>query len=147
LSILSAYAVLFLSAFLSATLLPGSSEAVLLGMLASETGAPLGLVATASAGNILGALVNWAMGRSFLLLKDRRWFPLKDATNVRAQVWFSRYGIWSLLFSWVPIIGDPLTLIAGVLKVPFWRFLLFVSLGKVFRYALIVALWQNWIAT
>ncbi len=145
-SILSAYAVLFLSAFLSATLLPGSSEAVLLGMLASETGAPLGLVAAASVGNILGALVNWAMGRSFLLLKDRRWFPLKDATNARAQAWFSRYGIWSLLFSWVPIIGDPLTLIAGVLKVPFWRFLLFVSLGKVFRYALIVALWQNWIA-
>ncbi len=141
---LSAYALLLVSAFLSATLLPGSSEAVLLGMLAAGQGSAIGLVAVASVGNIAGAVVNWAMGRYLRLFRDRKWFPLKDATNPRAQVWFARFGVWSLLLSWVPVIGDPLTLVAGVMQVRLWRFLLFVSVGKVLRYALIVFGWQFW---
>ena len=141
---LAACWLLFGSAFLSATLLPGSSEAVLLGYLATGTGQPVLLVTAASLGNIAGALVNWAMGRYFLHFKDRSWFPLKEATNARAQAWFARFGIWSLLLSWVPVVGDPLTLIAGVMRVPIGRFILIVAIGKVLRYALIVIAWQNW---
>ena len=143
-TVLAACWLLFASAFLSATLLPGSSEAVLIGLLASGTGQPALLVAAASLGNIAGALVNWAMGRYFLRFRDRSWFPLKEATNARAQAWFARFGIWSLLLSWVPVIGDPLTLVAGIMRVPIGRFVLFVAIGKVLRYALIVMAWQSW---
>ena len=143
-TVLAACWLLFGSAFLSATLLPGSSEAVLLGLLASGTGQPALLVTVASLGNIAGATVNWSMGRYFLLFKDRSWFPIKDATNARAQAWFARYGIWSLLLSWVPIIGDPLTLVAGIMRVSIGQFLIFVGVGKVLRYALIVFAWQYW---
>jgi membrane protein YqaA with SNARE-associated domain len=143
-TVLAACWLLFGSAFLSATLLPGSSEAVLLGLLASGTGQPALLVTVASLGNIAGATVNWSMGRYFLLFKDRSWFPIKDATNARAQAWFARYGIWSLLLSWVPIIGDPLTLVAGIMRVSIGQFLIFVGVGKVLRYALILFAWQNW---
>ncbi len=143
-TVLAACWLLFGSAFLSATLLPGSSEAVLLGFLASGTGKPALLVTAASLGNIAGATVNWGMGRCFLIFKDRSWFPIKDATNARAQAWFARYGIWSLLLSWVPIIGDPLTLVAGIMRVSIGQFLIFVAVGKVLRYGLIVLVWQNW---
>lgn len=143
-SVLSVYGLLFLSAFLSATLLPGSSEVALLGLLTSGQGTPISLIAIASLGNIMGAVLNWKMGQSVLRFKDRRWFPLKEATDTRAQVWFARYGVWSLLLSWVPVIGDPLTLVAGVLRVPFWQFLLLVSTGKTFRYFFIVLVWQFW---
>lgn len=143
-TVLAACWLLFGSAFLSATLLPGSSEAVLLGLLASGTGQPALLVTAASLGNIAGATVNWGMGRYILIFKDRSWFPIKDATNARAQAWFARYGIWSLLLSWVPIVGDPLTLVAGIMRVPIGPFLIFVAVGKVLRYALIVLAWQYW---
>ena len=143
-TIVAACWLLFGSAFLSATLLPGSSEAVLIGLLASGTGQPALLVTAASPGNIAGAVVNWGMGRYFLLFRNRAWFPVKDATNARAQAWFARYGVWSLLLSWVPIVGDPLTLVAGIMRVPIGRFLVFVALGKVLRYALIVLAWQYW---
>lgn len=141
---LSTYGLLFVSAFLSATLLPGSSEAVLIGLLASAQGTPVALIAAASLGNIAGAVVNWGTGRYFLHFRDRSWFPLKEATNARAQTWFARYGSWSLLFSWVPVVGDPLTLVAGVMQVPFAKFLLVVGIGKVLRYAMIVVEWQHW---
>lgn len=143
---LAAYWLLFISAFLSATLLPGSSEAVLIGLLASGKGQPGLLITVASIGNIAGAVVNWGMGKYFLHFKDRLWFPLKDATNAKAQAWFTRYGSWSLLFSWVPVIGDPLTLIAGIMQVPIGRFLLLVTVGKVLRYSLLVGTWQLWAA-
>lgn len=143
-NILTTYALLFLSAFLSATLLPGSSEAALVALLASANGMPLALIAVASLGNIAGAVVNWGMGRSFQHFKDRAWFPLKDAANSRAQAWFARFGVWSLLFSWLPVIGDPLTVVAGMLRVSFGQFLLLVTIGKVLRYSLIVVAWQHW---
>lgn len=143
-TIVAACWLLFGSAFLSATLLPGSSEAVLLGLLASGTGQPALLVAVASLGNVAGATVNWGMGRYILLFRGRAWFPIKDATNTRAQAWFARYGIWSLLLSWVPVIGDPLTLVAGVMQVPLGRFVVLVAIGKVLRYALIVLAWHYW---
>ena len=141
---LSSYMLLFVSAFLSATLLPGSSEVVLLGLLGAAKGTPFILIAVATVGNVAGSTVNWGMGRYFLQMKDRRWFPVNGAMLTRAQGWFARYGIWSLLLSWVPVIGDPLTLVAGVMKVPFSRFVLLVSIGKTLRYSLVYVIWQHW---
>ena len=140
----AAYGLLCLSAFLSATLLPGSSEAVLLGMLVNGQGSPVILVIFATLGNVAGAAVNWGLGRFFEHLKDKSWFPIKPPAMARAQAWFTRWGLWSLLLSWVPVIGDPLTLVAGVLRVPFGRFLVLVTIGKVARYGLLVLAWQNW---
>ena len=141
---LAAYGLLFLSAFLSATLLPGSSETVLVGFLAANQGLPALLVLFATVGNVAGAVVNWGLGRFFEHYRDRSWFPIKVAAMARAQVWFARCGLWSLLLSWVPVIGDPLTLVAGVLRVPFGRFLVLVTIGKVLRYGLVVLAWQHW---
>ena len=143
-SIVAVYGLLCLSAFLSATLLPGSSEAVLLGLLASGQGNPAMLVGFAALGNVAGAMVNWGLGLFFEHYKDKSWFPIQAAAMARAQVWFSRWGLWSLLLSWVPVIGDPLTLVAGVLRVPFGRFLVLVTIGKVARYGLLVLAWQHW---
>ena len=141
---LAAYGLLFLSAFLSATLLPGSSETVLVGLLAANQGLPALLVLFATVGNVAGAVVNWGLGRFFEHYRDRSWFPIKAAAVARAQSWFAHWGLWSLLLSWVPVIGDPLTLVAGVLRVPFGRFLVLVTIGKVLRYGLVVLAWQHW---
>ncbi|WP_054007385.1 YqaA family protein [Cypionkella psychrotolerans] len=138
------YGLLCLSAFLSATLLPGSSEAMLLGFLATGQGSPFILVMFATLGNVAGAVVNWGLGRFFERFKDKSWFPIRAPATARAQVWFTRWGLWSLLLSWVPVIGDPLTLVAGVMRVPFGRFLVLVTIGKVARYGLLVLAWQNW---
>lgn len=142
-----AYGLLFLSAFLSATLLPGSSEAVLVGFLATKQGLPALLILFATVGNVAGAVVNWGLGRFFEHYRDRSWFPIKAAALERAQDWFARWGLWLLLLSWVPVIGDPLTLVAGILRVPFGRFLVLVSIGKVLRYGLVVLAWQHWSTT
>lgn len=133
----SAYALLALSAFLSATLLPGSSEAALVALLAAGTGQPALLVAVASAGNVAGSVVNWGLGRFGARYVEG------DARLARARARFARYGTWSLLLAWVPVIGDPLTLAAGLLRVPFGRFLILVTIGKVGRYAAIVLAWDR----
>lgn len=130
---------LFVGAFLAATLLPFSSEVMLVAALvAGDLPAPL-LVATAAAGNILGSTVNWALGRFLLTWQDRRWFPFSPQQIETASRRFARYGSWTLLFAFVPVIGDPLTFAAGVLKVPFWRFLVLVSIGKTARYVALAA--------
>lgn len=144
---LAAYAALFISAFTSATLLPGSSEAALLTLLALGRGEPATLVAVATAGNLLGSLVNWVLGRFFSALRHRRWFPIDDRSYRRASDWFSRYGVWSLLLSWLPIIGDPLTVAAGALRVGLLRFILLVSIGKGARYIFIVSAYFWWNGT
>lgn len=94
------------------------------------------LVAVATVGNVAGAIVNWLIGRGIVHFRDRKWFPLSAAQYARAEAMFNRYGLWSLLFSWVPIIGDPLTVIAGALRVRFWPFLILVTIGKAARYVL-----------
>ena len=129
-----AYAVLFLSAFAAATVLPLQSEAVLLALLAKRHHSASALLFFASLGNILGACVNWYLGLKIEHYKDKKWFPLSAQQMTRAQLSYQKYGYWTLLLSWVPIIGDPITLIAGLLKENFARFLLLVSLAKVGRY-------------
>lgn len=132
------YLGLFLSAFLAATVLPFSSEAVLVGLMAAGGYEATGLWWVASLGNVLGAVVNWVLGRFCLHWRDRRWFPVDKENLDRAGRWFSRYGVWSLLLAWVPIIGDPLTFAAGILRVNFWLFLILVAIGKAGRYAVVI---------
>ena len=132
------YLGLFLSALLAATVLPFSSEAVLVGLMAAGDYDMAGLWFVASLGNILGAAVNWGIGRFCLHWQDRRWFPVDKDNLDRAGRWFSRYGGWSLLLAWVPVIGDPLTFAAGILRVNFWLFLILVAIGKAGRYAVVI---------
>lgn len=97
------------------------------------------LVVVATCGNVLGSIVNWLVGRYVNSLKHHRWFPVSEARLQQAENWFNRYGMWVLLMSWVPVVGDPLTVAAGALRVRFWSFVLFVSIGKLSRYATIAA--------
>lgn len=137
---LTSYLGLFLAAFAAATLLPMQSEAALAGMLVSEFYLPVALVAVATAGNVLGSVVNWFLGRGVEHFKHKRWFPVSESKLEKAQVFYQRYGYWSLLLSWVPIIGDPITLVAGVMREPLWRFTLLVTLAKGGRYLLLTLL-------
>lgn len=134
---LAAHAGLFLSAFGAATLLPLQSEAVLVGLLLGGQYPLWSLLLAASLGNVLGSLVNWLLGRGIERWHDKRWFPVSRQALEKAQVRYRRFGCWSLLLSWAPLIGDPLTLIAGVMREPLWRFLLLVTLAKVGRYAVL----------
>jgi membrane protein YqaA with SNARE-associated domain len=127
---------LFVSALVSATLFPGQSEALLAALIAGSS-YPWLLVAVASLGNTLGSVVNWLLGRGLERFRERRWFPVRPAQLERAQRWYQRFGKWSLLLSWAPVIGDPLTLVAGVLREPFGVFLLLVAVAKTLRYAVV----------
>jgi len=129
---------LFVSAFAAATILPMSSEAVLAGLLLAGGQPPWSLFATASLANTLGSCVNWVLGRFIERFAGRRWFPVGPAALARAGERFRHYGLWSLLFAWVPIVGDPLTVAAGALGVRFLPFVLLVGAGKAARYAAIV---------
>jgi len=137
--LLEGYLGLFLVAFLAATVLPAYSEILFAGLLASGY-EPLALWAWATAGNTLGSAVNWGLARYLLHFQDRRWFPFRAPTLGRAQRWFQRYGVWSLLFAWAPVGGDALTFIAGLMRVRFDLFLLLTAIGKGARYAILLGL-------
>ena len=131
------YTSLFIISFLAATILPLSSELTLASLIATSNYDNLLLLIVASLGNILGSVVNWILGFYSKNLTSKRWFPFKDEQIKRSSNWFNRFGKWSLLFAWLPIIGDPLTLAAGLLRVKFIEFLILVSIGKVSRYFII----------
>ena len=135
-----AYLTLFLAAFAAATLLPVQSEAVLAGLLLSGKYSIAALIAVATAGNVLGSMVNWLLGRGIERFRDRRWFPVKPAQLDKAQRWYQRYGKWSLLLSWAPFIGDPITIAAGMLREPLWIFTLLVGVAKLCRYLVVTAM-------
>ena len=139
------YTGLFLSTFLASTFLPFSSEAVLLALAAMDGYETSLLLIVASVGNTLGALLNWVMGRFCLRWQDRRWFPVSPDHLAQATRWFGRYGLWSMLLAWVPIIGDPLTMVAGVLRVNIWAFLILVAIGKTARYAALLGLFEAFV--
>lgn len=128
------YFILFLSAFAAATLLPLQSEAVLLTLLALDQYSAYVLIGVATLGNVLGSCINWWLGYKFEHYKNKSWFPISEAKLLKAQQTYQRYGFYSLLLSWVPMIGDPITLIAGLLKERFWRFVMIVTLAEGGRY-------------
>lgn len=144
---MTAYVGLFLTAFGAATLLPLQSEAVLVGLLVQDTHPVWALLAVATTGNVLGSVVNWALGRYIERWRGRRWFPARADRLERAQRSYRRYGRWSLLLSWVPFIGDPLTVIAGVMREPLWSFVLIVLAAKASRYLVLAGVTLGVIGT
>jgi len=135
-----AYLSLFGAAFIAATLLPAQSEALLAALLVASKYKTWLLVLSATAGNVLGSLVNWRLGVCIEKFREKSWFPFSKETMDRAISYYSKYGRWSLLLSWAPVIGDPLTLIAGVMREPLWRFLIIVTAAKLGRYAVVTFL-------
>ncbi len=125
---------LALSAFTSATVLPGTSEAVFLGLYLTGAAPVFLLFVVASVANVAGSCVNWMIGRFAARLRGTRWLPESDML-ARAERWFHRWGKWSLLLAWTPFVGDPLTVVAGLLRVPFLTFLVLVAIAKTARYA------------
>ncbi|MCK5360449.1 MAG: DedA family protein [Gammaproteobacteria bacterium] len=127
---------LFISSFISSTLLPGGSEAILVALRLNDAHEPLALLAVATTGNTLGGLSSWLIG--FLLA--RRWPTQKllKPEQQRASNWLEQHGSPILLLSWLPIVGDPLCLVAGWLKMDFWYSLFFIAVGKAARYGLIL---------
>ena len=134
------YLKLFIISFLAATILPLSSEIVLTTMLLTNLFEKNILLIIASSGNILGSIFNWYLGKKITIFQDRKWFPVSPEQLNKSQKYFQKYGLWSLLLAWVPVIGDPLTLLAGVLKVRFSIFFLLVSISKISRYIFIIYL-------
>lgn len=133
---------LAISAFTSATILPGTSEALLASLAVAPVAPYWLLLAVASAANVAGSCVNWAMGRA--VAAGRRLLPGGGRGLQRAERFWTRWGKWSLLASWVPVIGDPLTVVAGLLRVPFWQFAAIVAAAKTARYVVVIAVAALW---
>ncbi|WP_028747716.1 YqaA family protein [Rhizobium mesoamericanum] len=136
---LAVYTGLFLVAFAAATIFPMQSEAGLAALIVTKQYPILVLVAVATTGNVLGSTVNWLLGIGIERYRDKRWFPASQPALDKAQRWYRRHGKWSLLLSWMPVIGDPITIVAGVLREPFPMFLLMVTIAKAARYAVLAA--------
>lgn len=136
---LAVYASLFLVAFAAATIFPMQSEAGLVALIATEQYPVLALIAVATTGNVLGSIVNWLLGVGIERFRHKRWFPVSQPALDKAQGWYRRYGKWSLLLSWMPVVGDPITIVAGVLREPFPMFLLLVTIAKTARYGVLAA--------
>lgn len=142
---LPVYLGLFFAAFIAATLLPAQSEVVLAGLLLAGRQPPWLLVLVACAGNCLGSATNWLLGRYCLRYQERRWFPVKAKALRKAEHWYRKCGRWSLLMSWMPVIGDPLTLVAGILREPFLSFIAIVVFAKLVRYVAVMGLALQWV--
>jgi membrane protein YqaA with SNARE-associated domain len=140
-----AYVGLFISALVAATILPMQSEAVLAGLLIAGNASVYGLLMVATVGNVLGSLINWILGRYLLGFQNRRWFPCSADQLARAQGWYSKWGRWSLLGSWLPVVGDPLTVVAGVMGERLLPFIILVTLAKGTRYLVLAALVLSWV--
>ncbi|WP_295136143.1 YqaA family protein [uncultured Reyranella sp.] len=135
---------LFAAAFLAATVFPFQSELVLVGLLVAEPTHWPTLLLVASVGNTLGSAVNWVLGRLIERYHDRAWFPVKARDYERVERWYARWGVWSLLFAWLPFGGDALTVVAGAMRTPLLPFLVLVAIGKTARYAVLVAATVGW---
>lgn len=134
---------LFFAAFLAATLIPAQSEAVLVALILAGTQPLWLLLSVATFGNVLGSLVNWGIGRFLMQFSTHRWFPFSPSQTARAQGWYGKWGWISLFGSWLPIVGDPITLAAGMMREPLWRFLIVVTLAKFSRYAFLAMIFKS----
>ena len=131
------YFSLFVVAFMVATIIPFGSEAYFITLLSLGEYNNLFLLIVVSVGNILGSLFNWVCGFYVNFFIKKSWFPINNKIINRGNKIFMKYGKWSLLFSWVPFIGDPITFAAGTLRYPLIPFMILVSIGKFTRYLLI----------
>jgi membrane protein YqaA with SNARE-associated domain len=136
----SVFAGLFVAAFIAATLVPFSSEVTLAAALATSGQSWPALIAVASAGNVLGSIVNWYLGRALAAERSIRFLRVDRRSLNRAENWYHKYGRWSLLLSWAPIIGDPLTIAAGFMREPLRFFIPVVILAKTGRYLVVAAI-------
>ena len=140
------YLTLFFSALVAATILPAQSEAVLVWHITNTPAQAFMFVTVATLGNVLGAVINWGIGRVInggINSGINRGWVAKIAPPEKlkkAEAMYRRYGRFSLLASWVPFIGDPLTVIAGVFREPLWSFLLIVTIAKSCRYIVLAML-------
>lgn len=120
------------------------SEALLAGLALGGHHAAWLLLMIAATGNTLGAAVNWALGLYIEKYRDRKWFPFSPTAIEKAQAFYNRYGKWSLLLSWMPFVGDPLTLMAGMMRLPLPVFLAIVGMAKTLRYAAVLYVAGAW---
>jgi membrane protein YqaA with SNARE-associated domain len=128
---------LFAAAFLAATLLPGSSEVALAASLKLGAAPAWASIASATMGNTAGSIVNWALGRFGARFRDHPRFPVTPAQFERGRALYARWGVWTLLLSWLPVVGDPLTVAAGLMRTPLLLFIPLVTIGKLARYLLV----------
>lgn len=133
----AALALLFASALIASTLIPLQSEALLIAALLVDGVDPTAAVIVAGAGNTIGGQINWVIGRFARRFEGARWFPVSAATLARAERWYARWGLWSLLLCWLPWIGDPLTVPAGALRANFWLFTVITLAVRLARYAVV----------
>ncbi len=136
---LTAYLGLFAASFIAATLLPAQSELLVAALVAAGRHDVAALLLVATLGNVLGSVLNWALGRFLSAHRNHRWSPVPRRALARAEGWYARWGAWTLLLSWVPLVGDPLTLAAGIFRTPILRFVAIVTVAKTARYAFVVA--------
>jgi membrane protein YqaA with SNARE-associated domain len=130
---------LFSASFLAATILPFSSEAILLFFLSNDID-PLLCLLIASSGNILGGITNLGVGR----LGNPLWINrlgVNESTIIKRKRWVDVYGSYLAFFSWIPFIGDPLLVVLGYFRTPFWYSVSWMILGKVLRYIIIIVLY------
>lgn len=132
---------LFGLAFLSSTFIPSQSEAVLFVLLAGKKYAAWMLLSAAIAGSISGVILNYFLGRYLYRFHTKKWFPVKEKSLKKVEKFFNHHGIWALLLAGVPFIGDPITLLGGVMRVNFWIYLLFTGFSKTLRYLFVYALY------
>lgn len=131
---------LFLSSFLAATIFPAQSELILVGLHLSGKHHWLLLLIIATFGNVLGSLINWFLGFYLINFKDKKWFPVKKTVLNKAMSFYQKWGVWTLLLAWLPIIGDAFTVVAGIFKTNIWLFLLLVTIGKAARYIFLLSI-------
>lgn len=131
---------LFTISFLAATLLPLSSELAFFAFLKGDL-PPILILIAATLGNTLGAIANWLLGfltAEKIPIEKISWFKLKVGEIKRAQKWFRRFGKWSLLISWLPLVGDALTFVAGLTRIPLLQFTVLAGTGKASRYVFLM---------
>ena len=129
---------LFFSSLIAATIFQAGSEIILATLSSTENYSKILLLITATTGNVLGAVINWFIGYYVIKFQDKKWFPIKKNKIKKYSNIYQKWGILSLLFSWLPIIGDPLTVISGIFRTNILLFLILVTIGKAGRYLAIL---------
>jgi membrane protein YqaA with SNARE-associated domain len=136
------YLGLFVTSMVAGTtlpFLPASSEMAMASMIATGAGIPVLLLGSALIGNIIGASANYLVGSNIAFYEGRRWFPISPLALQKTRLWFARYGIWLILMCWLPMAGDAITVVAGLLRADFRIFLIFTAAGKTFGHVAVAS--------